>query len=123
MIILHFKLNFLVLLIFLTPPPKQKILVTAVYKCSSNSHIIFNNENSITLYVMAVLSNDLSRDKGFFGLLHKMKDWTLFYIVTNFHNMFQWKKYRSISLKVVFNSHRKALCLCVDLHLCDARVC
>jgi hypothetical protein len=39
----------------------------------------------------AALSNDLSRDIGFFGLLHKMKDWTLFYIVTNFH-MFEWQK-------------------------------
>jgi hypothetical protein len=32
--------------------------------------------------INTILSNHLSRDIGFFGLLHKIKDWTLFYIVT-----------------------------------------
>jgi hypothetical protein len=76
------------------------------YKLLNKLFITFNKQVSIrmrikvwiqTIFLVfiwcAVFSNDLSRDKGFFGLLHKMKDWTLFYIVTNFHNMFQWEKY------------------------------
>jgi hypothetical protein len=39
-----------------------------------------------------VFRNDLCRDIWFFDLLLKTQDWTLFYILTNFHNMFKWKK-------------------------------